>query len=114
MNGRVFGPPKGQSWVTTIEKMELLRGIGRLEVERNLPGYVLYYGDFPLGKLASPWSDTAPAQDLSYVVQTNSRVIERCMLMTTDPGDLVLDPTCGSGTTHCLRCRAMGTPLDHH
>jgi len=99
MNGRVFRPPKGQSWVTTIEKMELLRDIGRLEVERNLPGYVLYYDDFPLGKLTSPWSDTAPAQDLSYVVQINSRVIERCMLMTTDLGDLVLDPTCGSGTT---------------
>lgn len=99
MDGRVFQPPPGQSWVTTREKMEILRRIGRLEVERSLPGYVLYHDDFPYSKLTSPWSDTAPAQDLQYVVQTNTRVLERCILMTTDPGDLVLDPTCGSGTT---------------
>lgn len=99
MDGRLFRPPTGQSWVTTPEKMEVLRRIGRLEVERNLPGYVLYHDDFPYSKLTSPWSDTAPAQDLQYVVQTNTRVLERCILMTTDPGDLVLDPTCGSGTT---------------
>lgn len=99
MDGRIFRPPLGQSWVTTPEKMSMLRDVGRLEVERNLPGYVMYHDDFPFAKLTSPWSDTAPAQDLKYVVQTNPGVIERCVLMATDPGDLVLDPTCGSGTT---------------
>jgi adenine-specific DNA-methyltransferase len=99
MDEKIHSPPVGQSWVTTHEKMEVLKRIGRLEIERSLPGYVLYHDDFPFSKLTSPWADTAPAQNLQYVVQTNTGVVERCMLMTTDPGDLVLDPTCGSGTT---------------
>ncbi|MBS1905041.1 MAG: site-specific DNA-methyltransferase [Actinobacteria bacterium] len=98
-DGRTFRPGRGQSWVTSHEKMQALGRIRRLEVERDLPSYVMYHDDFPFSKLTSPWHDTAPANDISYVVQTNTRVIERCMLMTTDPGDLVLDPTCGSGTT---------------
>src|SRR5207245_5654173 len=58
--------------------------------------------DFPWRSRNSMWSDTQTGQftdDKMYVVQTDSRVIQRCLLMTTDPGDLVLDPTCGSGTT---------------
>ena len=64
--------------------------------------YVRYLDDFPVFPITSLWSDTVTSgfQDPKmYVVQTNSRVIERCLLLTTDPGDLVLDPTCGSGTT---------------
>jgi adenine-specific DNA-methyltransferase len=99
MDGRSFRPSAGQSWVTTIDRMNVLRDIGRLEVEDSLPGFVLYHDDFPFSKVTSPWMDTAPAQNPHYVVQTNQQVIERCLLMTTDPGDLVLDPTCGSGTT---------------
>jgi adenine-specific DNA-methyltransferase len=79
--------------------MTVLRDIGRLEIERTLPGYIMYHEDFPYSKMTSPWIDTAPAQSPQYVVQTNPTVIARCILMTTDPGDLVLDPTCGSGTT---------------
>jgi adenine-specific DNA-methyltransferase len=59
----------------------------------------MFHEDFPLKKITNPWTDTAPAQDKLYVVQTNEQVISRCLLMSTDPGDLVLDPTCGSGTT---------------
>jgi len=57
------------------------------------------HADFSFSKITNPWDDTAPAQDKEYVVQTSAGVIGRCLLMTTDPGDLVLDPTCGSGTT---------------
>ena len=68
-----------------------------------------------LSRLHNVWDDTVTsgfADDKIYVVQTNTKVIERCMLMTTDPGDLVLDPTCGSGTT-ALRRRAVGATVDH-
>ena len=63
--------------------------------------YVRYLDDFPVTRSSNVWDDTAPAASATkiYVVQTTTKVIERCMLMTTDPGDLVLDPTCGSGTT---------------
>ena len=64
--------------------------------------YVRYFDDFPLFPLTNVWEDTTTsgfADPKVYVVQTNQRVVERCVLMTSDPGDLVLDPTCGSGTT---------------
>ena len=61
-----------------------------------------YFNDFPLFPISNVWNDTVSsgfAEPRVYVVQTNPKVVERCLLMTTDPGDLVLDPTCGSGTT---------------
>jgi adenine-specific DNA-methyltransferase len=61
--------------------------------------YVRFIDDFPAYGLNNVWSDVGGASDKTYVVETSSKVIERCLLMTTDPGDLVLDPTCGSGTT---------------
>lgn len=61
--------------------------------------YVLYLDDYPVAELTHIWTDTQGASDKSYVVQTATRIVERCMLMSSDPGDLVLDPTCGSGTT---------------
>ncbi len=60
---------------------------------------IRYFDDFPLQELTVNWTDTGPELSKSYVVQTNPKAIQRCLLMTTDPGDLVLDPTCGSGTT---------------
>jgi len=65
----------------------------------NTIRYVRYVDDFPASPLATIWNDTAGSPSKLYVVQTSPKVIERCILMTTDPGDLVLDPTCGSGTT---------------
>jgi adenine-specific DNA-methyltransferase len=61
--------------------------------------YKRYLDDFPFRELAHTWTDTRGENDLGYVVQTHPRVIERCLLMTTSPGDLVLDPTCGGGST---------------
>ena len=61
-----------------------------------------YLDDFPVAEFSNRWDDTqtgAFTEDKVYVVQTNTKVVERCLLMSTDPGDLVLDPTCGSGTT---------------
>jgi adenine-specific DNA-methyltransferase len=68
----------------------------------NSLGYVRFIDDFPVSPLAEVWPDTqtgAFTEAKVYVVQTNTKVSERCILMTSDPGDLVLDPTCGSGTT---------------
>ncbi|NUO83867.1 hypothetical protein HUU05_27640, partial [candidate division KSB1 bacterium] len=97
--GEAYRPPAGQCWLTTKEKMEELARKRRLQVDGELPRYILYYDDFPYSKLTNPWLDTAGASDKLYVVQTSEKPIMRCLLMTTDPGDLIFDPTCGSGTT---------------
>jgi adenine-specific DNA-methyltransferase len=98
-NGRIFSPPKGGCWVTSKEKLEFLAKSKRLEAEGDNLSYVYYHEDFPYSKINNFWEDTSPAQGKEYVVQTSNFVLQRCILMTTDPGDLVLDPTCGSGTT---------------
>ena len=82
--------------------MERLAKAGRLHTAENSIRFVRYHEDFELAVHGNIWTDTSTGNftdDKTYVVQTNSKVIERCILMTTDPGDLVLDPTCGSGTT---------------
>ena len=84
------------------EGMSVLAYAGRIEASANQIRYVRFFDDFAVQPLTNDWDDTTQAgyvEDKVYVVQTISRVIERCLLMTTDPGDLVLDPTCGSGTT---------------
>lgn len=98
-HGKVFNPPSGGCWVTTKERMQRLADCNRLEAEADNLSYVYYHDDFPYSKVTNYWDDTSPVQGKVYVVQTTERVIERCLLMTTDPGDLVFDPTCGSGTT---------------
>ena len=97
--GKTYSPTAGQCWIVSKDKMEKLGHFSRLFVEGDFPRYVVFHDDFPYSKLTNPWDDTAPAQDKDYVVQTNVDEVARCLLMTTDPGDLVLDPTCGSGTT---------------
>ena len=97
--GYEFSPTPGQCWVTSPEKMIRLGKAGRLFTEGDFPRFAITHADFPYAKLTAPWDDTAPAQAKTYVVQTNEHVIQRCILLTTSPGDLVLDPTCGSGTT---------------
>src|SRR5208337_517168 len=79
--------------------METLARLKRLQVKGNLLNYRLFLDDYPVMALTSPWNDTVGADEKRYVVQTNTTVIARCLLLTTDPGDLVFDPTCGSGTT---------------
>ena len=97
-DGRVFDPPMN-GWGFKKEKLDKLVVAGRVQVKGNLLNYKLYHDDFPVTILTNPWGDTVGPQDKRYVVQTSDEVIARCMLMTTDPGDLVFDPTCGSGTT---------------
>jgi adenine-specific DNA-methyltransferase len=79
--------------------MRRLQRAGRVLPAGRLLRYLLLAEDKAFGDLTAPWTDTVGADDKVYVVQTNTEVIKRCMLMTTDPGDLVLDPTCGSGAT---------------
>lgn len=97
--GKTYVPTLGKCWVTSEEKMRRLDKSQRLFVEGAFPRFVSFHDDFKFRKMTHPWRDTAPAQSKQYVVETNPGVIQRCILMTTDPGDLVLDPTCGSGTT---------------
>ena len=91
--------PQKYSWKTHRDGMERLKKAHRLAPTPALPYYVRFYEDFPVREVESHWSDTRGDMEKTYVVQTSSKVIERCILMATDPGDLVLDPTCGSGTT---------------
>lgn len=98
-NGEKCMPAPGACWPTNIEGMNKLVNAGRLQKEGRFLRYKLYLSDYDLMKITTPWNDTVGARNKAYVVQTAEEVIKRCILMTTDPGDLVLDPTCGSGTT---------------
>ncbi len=88
-----------KSWRTNEDGMKRLIKLNRITAPGSLPCFVQYYEDFPVQPLHNLWDDTHGASELRYVVQTSNKVIQRCMLMATDPGDLVFDPTCGSGTT---------------
>ncbi|RJP68517.1 MAG: site-specific DNA-methyltransferase [Candidatus Abyssobacteria bacterium SURF_17] len=102
-NGRIFQCPSGLHWKTTVDGMARLMKCNRIVAEGNLLRYVRFIDDFPVNPLNSVWLDIGGVQSRTdpkiYVVQTSATAIERCLLMTTDPGDLVLDPACGSGTT---------------
>ena len=82
--------------------MDRLARASRIHTAKNSIRYVRYHSDFDAAVHGNIWTDTGTGNftdEKVYVVQTNSKVVQRCILMTTDPGDLVLDPTCGSGTT---------------
>jgi adenine-specific DNA-methyltransferase len=96
--GKKYPPPKN-GYGTTPEGLDRLATINRLQPEGNRLTYVMYADENPTAAMTAPWYDTVGADDKRYTVQTNTEVVRRCILMTTDPGDLVLDPTCGSGTT---------------
>jgi adenine-specific DNA-methyltransferase len=101
--GQEFHPGQSSHWKTSVDGLRRLSTARRLAAPTpNSLAYVRYLADFPVAELTNVWLDTqtgAFTDDKVYIVQTNTKVIERCMLMSTDPGDLVLDPTCGSGTT---------------
>ncbi|MGC0369031.1 site-specific DNA-methyltransferase [Microbacterium sp. SLBN-111] len=101
--GRRYLPGASAHWKANYPAgMERLAWANRIHVASNSIRYVRYADDFGYQPYNNTWTDTATGNftdDKIYVVQTGSKVIERCMLLTTDPGDLVLDPTCGSGTT---------------
>jgi len=100
-NGQAYSPYPG-GWKTSRGGLERLSRVQRLEAYGKTLAYRRFASDFPWFRITNLWDDTVTggfAEDRYYVVQTGTKVIERCLLMTTDPGDLVLDPTCGSGTT---------------
>lgn len=99
--GKVYVPSSGY-WKTGEKGMQALIAQKRLIIEGKGLAYKRYFDDFPVIALNNVWTDIGGIQSRSdpkiYVVQTTAKAIQRCILMTTDPGDLVLDPTCGSGT----------------
>jgi adenine-specific DNA-methyltransferase len=97
--GHEFLPGAGNSWKTSFDGMRRLATAGRIKRSKNQIRYRRLMSDFGRSSLTNNWDDTGGAADRIYVVQTATKVVQRCLLMTTDPGDLVLDPTCGSGTT---------------
>ena len=99
-NGATYQPPAGVCWSTHALGMRRLAAARRLHPS-GADGlrYAYFHEDYPVARLSAIWMDAAPASDMRYVVETNTTVIERCLLTSTSPGDLVLDPTCGSGTT---------------
>jgi adenine-specific DNA-methyltransferase len=100
ISGRTFFP--SGYWKTEQPSMKRLIKAGRITARANSLGYVRFFDDYGAVALSNTWTDTQIAGrpgDKIYVVQTLPKVVQRCILMATDPGDLVLDPTCGSGTT---------------
>ncbi|WP_284503643.1 site-specific DNA-methyltransferase [Caballeronia sp. INML1] len=101
LNGATYKPTAGRSWSTNAAGAQRLIEQNRLTKNGNTVNYVRFADDFGFQPLNNFWPDGASGVGMqkSYVVQTNTKIVQRCMLMTTDPGDLVFDPTCGSGTT---------------
>ena len=97
--GETFHPGQNACWKTTVEGLDRLAVARRIIKTGRTLQFLRYLDDFPAHEVTNVWDDVAGAANKLYVVQTTPTVIERCILMTTDPGDLVLDPTCGSGTT---------------
>lgn len=100
-DGKLILPQKGE-WKTHRDGIERLKLANRIATTGTGLYYVRFIDDFPAFPYNNNWTDTITAgfaSDKRYVVETNAKVVQRCILMTTDPGDLVLDPTCGSGTT---------------
>lgn len=100
-NGKSYLPSATRGWRTHKKGMDKIIEANRIMASANTLSYILYFEDYPYMDLTSLWTDTSSSvgTDKLYVVQSALKPIQRCILMTSDPGDLVLDPTCGSGTT---------------
>jgi adenine-specific DNA-methyltransferase len=101
IRGRIIKPSERVRWKTNKEGMRRLLYANRVEPGKNTLNYVRFVDDFPAMPITNLWADVGSSVggEKIYVVQTAPRIVERCMLMASDPSDLVLDPTCGSGTT---------------
>lgn len=100
--GKIYYPSKGRHWTSGVQGLARLAKSNRLSTTQNSLRLLRFATDNPLQRITSRWDDTGIGSftdEKIYVVQTGNKVITRCLLMATDPGDLVLDPTCGSGTT---------------
>jgi len=99
LRNKKFHPGNNRCWKTTPDGMKRLAQAERLHFADNSLKFVVSHDDLAFSEVSHVWEDTMDLTGKMFVVQTGTKVIERCMLMTTNPGDLVLDPTCGSGTT---------------
>ena len=99
LDGRKAIPLKGKSWSTHPQGIETLKKADRLFWINTRVYFKSFLLDYAFSQIGNVWSDKPGAGEEIYVVQTATKFIQRCILMSTDPGDLVLDPTCGSGTT---------------
>ena len=101
VNGNKFSPARGKSWKTDMPGMQRLKRANRLVYyeDGERLRYLLRHSDYPITPISTNWADTSAPTEMRYVVETSLKPVQRCILMTTDPGDLVLDPTCGAGTT---------------
>ncbi len=97
-NGKTFHP-KSNFWKTGKEGFSRLIKANRIEEVGTVLRYIRYFNDFPVFAINNVWTEFGGAPNKDYVVETNDKILQRCLLMATDTGDLVLDPTCGSGTT---------------
>lgn len=98
--GQKYTPDKGYQWRGDKIQMQRLLEADRILKTKDGFGFKFYITDYPIVELTNFWDDTAGnISDMIYVVQTNEKIIQRCLMLTTDPGDLTLDITCGSGTT---------------
>ena len=98
-HGKSFYCGSNRSWKSTGVGLNRIGRVGRIDVGENTLKFVARHSDLPLQEITHVWDDTMELLAKKFAVQTATKAIERCILMTTDPGDLVLDPTCGSGTT---------------
>lgn len=100
--GKQYFPPKGRHWTVKQASLQKIADANRIYVEGKNLAYKRFLSDFPVSELKNIWDDTgsgALVHEKVYVVQTGTQVVSRCILMSSDPGDLILDPTCGSGTS---------------
>lgn len=97
--GELWRIPNTRHWTYAQDGFVRLCRADRVQVGKSALEAIYYFDDSGVSEITTTWSDTGPEIHKNYVVQTSPKIIERCILMTTDPGDLVLDPTCGSGTT---------------
>ena len=98
-DGQTFFPGVNRHWGVLPDGLSRAARAERIVVQKTQIRMRYFWDDYPVIRLNSIWSDVGGAIDKVYVVQTATRILERLFLMSTDPGDLVLDPTCGSGTT---------------
>ena len=102
IKGKRYLPPSGRGWRTNAQGMERLIKSDRVRATTNTAHFVRIPADFPVTRITNFWADVMESTftvQRWYVVQTSTKIIQRAILAATDPGDLVLDPTCGSGTT---------------
>jgi adenine-specific DNA-methyltransferase len=97
--GKNYLPNQKNRWKTNESGMQRLVSAERVLPQDEALRYIRYVDDFPVYPLNNVWTDIGGAPDRRYIVETTTKIVERCILMSTRPGDLVLDPTCGSGTT---------------